>query len=310
MTKTPRCGKTGIEYLDYGWNFFSGCWNWNNGKCPLPMCWAHLRSLRFKEHYPNGFEPTIYPEALLSPLNIKKPSRIGVAWMGDLIGYADPEQQFNAGYSFQKQVMIYRPDSLKNIIYEVIKATPQHTYLFLTKCPENLPKWEPFPDNALIGVSVFNDDMLKSAFDALYKIPKNRTYLSIEPLLSRINCDVIEASKYYRWLDWLTIGQQTPVRKSTMPEIEWIQEIVEAADKAGIPVFLKDNLNSCEIADYPILLDSKGNLRQEFPVNNSKGIIVDEWGDTCESEAFEKIKERLEQISGAIYTDKKQNQKA
>ena len=50
------------------------------------------------------------------------------------------------------------------------------------------------------------------------------------------------------------------------PKVEWIKEIVDAADAAGIPIFLKDNLK-------PIFggvgklwaFDRKMNLRQEFP---------------------------------------------
>jgi hypothetical protein len=34
MTKTPRLGKSGIEYLDYVWNFYSGCRHKEEGKCP------------------------------------------------------------------------------------------------------------------------------------------------------------------------------------------------------------------------------------------------------------------------------------
>jgi len=45
-------------------------------------------------------------------------------------------------------------------------------------------------------------------------------------------------------VNWVICGQCTPKRKSTMPKIEWIHEIVTAADKAGIPVFLKDNLET------------------------------------------------------------------
>jgi len=41
-------------------------------------------------------------------------------------------------------------------------------------------------------------------------------------------------------ISWLILGSQTkPYRP---PRIEWVKEIVEACDKAGIPVFLKDNL--------------------------------------------------------------------
>jgi len=60
-----------------------------------------------------------------------------------------------------------------------------------------------------------------------------------------------------------------------MPKIEWIKEIVEAADKAGIPVFLKDNLRPLFIPEdcikpNALLIDclwasDKAKLRQEFP---------------------------------------------
>jgi hypothetical protein len=48
-------------------------------------------------------------------------------------------------------------------------------------------------------------------------------------------------------IGWLIIGTQTNPYKP--PEIEWVREIVEAADKARIPVFLKDNLRP--LLSYP-----------------------------------------------------------
>jgi len=48
-------------------------------------------------------------------------------------------------------------------------------------------------------------------------------------------------------------------------KIEWIQEIVEAADKTGIPVFLKENLRTA------LDLFSNIPLRQEFPIKKEFG---------------------------------------
>ena len=56
-------------------------------------------------------------------------------------------------------------------------------------------------------------------------------------------------------INWLIIGAQTKPYKP--PKIEWVQEIVEAADKAGIPVFLKENLR-------PILKDNWPNQPWAF----------------------------------------------
>ena len=67
-------------------------------------------------------------------------------------------------------------------------------------------------------------------------------------------------------IKWVIIGAQTKPYKP--PKIEWVQEITEACDKAGIKVFLKNNLK-------PLLLDRPdipywvnrgfGRLRQELP---------------------------------------------
>ena len=58
-------------------------------------------------------------------------------------------------------------------------------------------------------------------------------------------------------ISWLIIGAQT--KPTVYPKIEWVGEIVEAADKVGVKVFLKDNLR-------PLLIDDKGyKLRQEMP---------------------------------------------
>jgi hypothetical protein len=54
-----------------------------------------------------------------------------------------------------------------------------------------------------------------------------------------------------------------------MPKIEWVEEIVEAADNAKIPVFLKNNLwNTVCVyeGEQGILFNEQGTMRQEFPV--------------------------------------------
>ena len=66
MDKLMRLSPTGIEYGDYAWNFASGCGNNIDGKCKAGgfRCWAYSITQRFDDRYPNGFKPTIYPEAL------------------------------------------------------------------------------------------------------------------------------------------------------------------------------------------------------------------------------------------------------
>ena len=135
MKNMPRLSKSGVKYIDYSWGIFSGCRNLQVGICKVKACWAKSLSQRFTDIFPNGFEPTFYPEALLSPSHLKKQSIISVGWMGDIIGYCKSESE-------------------KSLVYQTILQNPQHKFLFLTKNPENLKSWSPFPDNAYPGVSV------------------------------------------------------------------------------------------------------------------------------------------------------------
>jgi len=57
-------------------------------------------------------------------------------------------------------------------------------------------------------------------------------------------------------INWLIIGAQT--KPSVYPKKVWVREITEACDKAGIPVFHKNNLRSI----FPIPTST---LRQEMP---------------------------------------------
>lgn len=93
----------------------------------------------------------------------------------------------------------------------------------------------------------------------------------------------IEMNENLEGINWVILGSQTKPYKS--PKIEWVEEIVEACDKAGIPVFLKDNLEPLFLEKFPPKpwenfgcwnlpdwaidkeAESKGllKLRQEFP---------------------------------------------
>ena len=78
-------------------------------------------------------------------------------------------------------------------------------------------------------------------------------YLSLEPLLDWV-LDVHWGLPFnFSGIDQVIIGAQTKPYKP--PKIEWVKEIVQACDKAGVKVFQKNNLR-------PLL---GNNLRQEMP---------------------------------------------
>jgi len=60
------------------------------------------------------------------------------------------------------------------------------------------------------------------------------------------------------------------VRKWTLlPRLEWVKDIVQAADGAGIPVFLKDNLYRLAMdrpaEDHDLYWEDMSTLKQELP---------------------------------------------
>jgi protein gp37 len=245
-----RLSKTGIEYLDYCWNFLSGCRHKEQGKCPPVPCWAKEMAGRFKGHYPNGFTPTFYPEALLSPLALKKPARIGVCFMGDLFGdWIGP--YFNA--------------SMIMLGLDTIKKCPQHTFVFLTKNPAGMRAWSPFPGNCEVGFSAWSPDSFVNGLREIMNVKAKVRWCSLEPLLEWSG-EV--AGNAWELLDWVAIGALTGNKKQIMetarlypaltpwklsastsrwglmPPVEWLRNIVEGCDAAGTKVFIKDNLKS------------------------------------------------------------------
>jgi protein gp37 len=156
---------------------------------------------------------------------------------------------------------------MRSNIFHVCELYPDLTFIFLTKRPQDLP--HAFGDNCWVGVSVCDDAMFASATNYLEDIQAKVKFMSFEPLLGHL-LD-IDYAFYYTGINWLIVGQQTPASAKTTPQVEWVQEIVEAADKAEIPVFLKNNLRELfftEEMNTPLWALKDGSatlLRQKFP---------------------------------------------
>jgi len=215
------------------------------GDCPVgcPYCYVKPFRARYGWHKDIRF----YPSELEAICKRKKPAGIFVGSTIEL---------------FHDKTIQYMAETM-----DTIKGCPQHRFYLLTKQPAQLRKFSPFPDNCYVGVTACNFKMMDNALYYLGEIEAKVKYLSLEPLLEAIpfNCIPIERLAYCG-IDWLIIGAQT--KPAVLPKIEWVQEIVKAADKAGIPVFLKDNL--LELVNYhspdtDFAFDSEGCYRQEMP---------------------------------------------
>jgi hypothetical protein len=226
--------------------------NKNIAKLPFPQGGEYGIS-HLAEALRDPFYPRFWPERLEEIKKLRKPTGIFLDDMSDWMGD-------------------YWPEEWTEMELQVMRDNQQHRFYTLTKQPQNLPQWE-FPTNCWVGVTATNSDLFAYAVNELMKIQATIKYISIEPLL---NWKRLNISTWLKQINWLIIGACTGtkvemtelVRKypaltlmpfgnkwTAQPPIEWIQEIVEAADKAGIPVFQKDNLK-------PLLGE---NLRQELP---------------------------------------------
>lgn len=124
------------------------------------------------------------------------------------------------------------------------------------------------PDNCWVGVTATSTGYFMQACSLLeYPVQAKIKYISLEPLLDwewNWTQSYLDNTLKRADIFWLIIGACTGTRPdmialcqrnpgltplplgrgkwTAQPKIEWVQEIVEAADKAGIKVFLKDNL--------------------------------------------------------------------
>ena len=262
--------KTKIDWADATWNPVTGCLHgceycyarriaerFGSNQMPIftdyPVLDKPVRSVGFDgekiQPYPFDFTPTFHRYKLDEPQKWKNPRNIFVCSMADLFGDWVPDEWID----------------------DAIKATQralQHRYLFLTKNPERYGEWlERFEEgriseldeleNCWFGASASNNAELERA---------NRSraqWVSIEPIRERIETDEDQfmefnpytGSELKRW-EWVVIGAETGNSKNKVaPKREWIDDIVDACEDYGTPVFMKKSLRELMGDDF----------RQEFP---------------------------------------------
>jgi protein gp37 len=208
--------KTKIDWTTWTWNPITGCLHgcW--------FCYAAKIPVRFPKRFPNGFNPTFWPERLYEPWELKKPSKIFVCSIADIFA-------------------AWTPEKWRDLVLESIKLCPvKHIFQLLTKNPERIPDIQ-FPDNVWIGCTVTQPSEL-DLIDSIKKVKAKVRFASFEPLLGPIN--MLDLARL-RGLEWAIIGKLTGSRKVQLRP-EWVYDLVDTMTVAGVPVFMKNNL-------YPII---------------------------------------------------------
>lgn len=216
---------TGIEWTEVTWNPVTGC---DRVAAGCDNCYALALARRLKamgaEKYQNdgnprtsgpGFGVTTHPGALRQPYGWRAPRVVFVNSMSDL---------------FHARV----PLAFIRDVFDVMRATPQHTYQVLTKRAHRMARigdkldW---PDNVWMGVSVESSDAL-DRIDHLRSIPASTRFLSCEPLITALpNLDLAD-------IDWVIAGGESGPRARPM-EPTWVEDIRDQCVKAGVAFFFK-----------------------------------------------------------------------
>ena len=213
--------KTKIEWTDHTWNPIKGL-------CPVGCWYCYARKI-YKRF---GMNPKVRLNLneLIMPFP-KKPSKIFVCSTFEL----------------------FHPiaDKWRDEIFEVINLELRHTFIILTKMPENIDR--PMPPNVWLGISLTGEksdeyDRMK----ALAKADALTKFVSFEPLLHGF--DIWELFDEYL-PDWIIVGRLTGHGTTRDVSRKAIEDIVDFAAEEDIPVFFKNNLR--EIWGAPLI--------QEFP---------------------------------------------
>jgi protein gp37 len=212
---------TKIEWTD----FTSNPWRQRcKHKCKYCYAWKSYPRLGYKDK-------TIVSEKELSSYGKrKKPSMIFMGSMTDLLGE-------------------WVPDDVINYCIVAAKCYPRHTFQFLTKNPARYLEFE-WPENCWLGATATDDESWHHAIKALIQcVPDSRIkFISCEPLLAPI-FPMVGDLRFV--IDWLIMGALTgPEAKNHVPREENVRGLIGAAQKEGVPLFVKDNLVNNPYADY------------------------------------------------------------
>jgi protein gp37 len=208
---------SGIEWTDRTWNPVTGCTKVSPG---CDHCYAATFAERWRgtpgHPYEQGFDLTLRPERLLTPLRWRLPSHVFVNSMSDLLHEAVPDHYVARVFAVMGlasrhtfQVLTKRHGRLRNLFgrpgfrdqvaeaatdiiggtgrirFDMNGWTPQYR----TGPPRTVRRWvPPWPlPNVWLGVSVEDQRWAGIRVPALLAVPAAVRFVSAEPLLGPVD---------------------------------------------------------------------------------------------------------------------------
>lgn len=147
------------------------------------------------------------------------------------------------------------PQSWREDLGDLIRATPELDWLLLTKRPENyerLAPWPTPPANIWLGVTAENQEQATRRGRVLRGIPAAVRFLSCEPLLSEIQFE----PETMLALDWIIVGGESGPG-ARMMQTWWAEHIRDQCNAAGVYFFMKQMTRKAPIPPHLLV--------REFP---------------------------------------------
>ncbi len=230
-----------IQWTDSTWNPWIGCHKISPG---CKFCYAE----RWMKRAGNGFHSVrrTSEKTFHSPLAWKDSRKIFACSLSDFF--------------------LEESDEWRDEAWEIIEATPRHTYQILTKRPERAVKllpssWNQAFNHVWIGVTAEDQHTLRQCAKDLANVHSAVRFLSLEPLLSSVSS---ELKLMVNDFDWVIVGGESGGRgKRRTTDLDWIRGVVNVCQAQGVPVFVKQ-LGS-GLAERMHLTDWHGGDIAEFP---------------------------------------------
>jgi protein gp37 len=220
---------TSIEWTDATWNPVAGCTVLTAG---CTNCYAMRMAARLEAMGTEKYQGltrksgkravwtgkiTLDEKALDIPKAWSKPRRVFVNSMSDL---------------FHPEV----PVNFILLVWQVMQATPRHTYQILTKRPERMAEVLAGTDfatlpNVWLGASIEDGNVL-DRLDTIRSVPAAVRFVSLEPLIGSV------ANGDLAGIDWAIVGGESgPGAREMKPE--WVDEIEAMCRRSGTAFFFK-----------------------------------------------------------------------
>lgn len=220
--------KSLISWTDFTWNPWRGCTKISSA---CKYCYMYRYYSRL------GIDPKIVTKQegnMNYPLSLKKGEKIFTCSMSDF---------FHEG-----------ADEWRNEAWEVIKKTPHHTYLILTKRPERIKECLPEDwcrenyAHVWLGVTVESQNEVHR-IKTLGEVKCEIKWVSFEPLLG----DIQLGKEELEIIQWAVIGGESgyknEVRKT---ELSWFNSLMFQLMGYGIPIFFKQFGSSYHFEEFKL----------------------------------------------------------